>query len=176
VYPNKNGTKEVDLPAADLIDNPFVIQCYDSSSLPRDPAARKQQVIEDMQAGLLDPDEGRRLIEYPDLSQNEKLQNAAEERILKILDDIVEEGLYTPPDPFMNLQLGLKLVTEYYNLYAATNLEEEKMQMLRDFFSQINVLIQAAMPPAPPQAPMQPQAGPEPRPTSPMVPNVPVAG
>jgi len=176
VYPNKNGTKEVDLPAADLIDNPFVIQCYDSSSLPRDPAARKQQVIEDMQAGLLDPDEGRRLIEYPDLSQNEKLQNAAEERILKILDDIVEDGLYTPPDPFMNLQLGLKLVTEYYNLYAATNLEEEKMQMLRDFFSQINVLIQAAKPPAPPQAPMQPQAGPEPRPTSPMVPNVPAAG
>jgi hypothetical protein len=173
VYPNKDGTKEVDLPHANLVDNPFVIQCYDSSSLPRDPAARKQQVIEDMQAGLLDPDEGRRLIEYPDLSQNDKLQNAAEERILKILDDIVEEGKYTPPDPFTNLQLASKLCTEYYNLYSTTNLEESKLQMLRDYFSQINLLVQAATPPPPPVAPM---AGPEPRPISPMVPNVPVAG
>ena len=48
--------------------------------------------------------EGRRLMNFPDLEQNEKLDNASEERIFKYLDAIVEDGKYTPPDSFMDLQ------------------------------------------------------------------------
>src|ERR1043165_6360028 len=40
IYPNKNGIKEIELPKIEMLDDPFVIQCYDSSMLPRDPAGR----------------------------------------------------------------------------------------------------------------------------------------
>lgn len=146
VYPNKDGTKEIDLPKADLLEDP-VIQCFDASSLPRDPSGRLQKVTEMMQGGLISPDEGRRLIDYPDIEQVDKLANASEERILQALDEIVETGKYTPPDPFMDLMLAKKLVTQYYNLYAPAKLEESKQQKLRDFFTQILTLEQAAMPP-----------------------------
>lgn len=168
VYPNKDGTREIDLPAASLLEDTFVIQCFDSSSLPRDPAGRLSKVTELIQAGMIDIKEGRRLLDYPDLQQNEKLENASEERILKILDDIVGEGEYTPPDPFMDLQLALKLSNQYYNLYSTAKLEPEREQMLRTFNTQVNDLVMASMPPAP--APETALASPEPVPTTPLLP------
>lgn len=176
VYPNKNGTKEIDLPKAALIEDTFVIQCFTQSSLPKDPAGRLQKVTEMVQSGMISLQEGRRLLDYPDLEQIEKLANAAEERILQILDDIVDTGKYTPPDPFMDLALATTLTTQYINLYASAKLEESKAQKLRDFFSQIQAIKQAAMPPPMPgpAAPgVQPTAAPEPQPTSPLVPNNP---
>lgn len=173
VYPNKDGTKEINLPDAKELKDPYVIQCYDASSLPRDPAGRLQKVTEMMQAGLVTPQEGRRLLDFPDIQQVDKLANASEERILKILDEIVEEGKYTPPDPFMDLALATQLVTQYYNLYSTAKLDEEKAQLLRDFFSQLQALKQAAMPPAPlPQAPGAQMALPQGLPQSDLLANV----
>lgn len=174
VYPNKDGTREIDLPDFKILkEDPFVIQCYESSSLPKDPAGRLQKVTEMMQSGLISTDLGKRLLDFPDTAQSDKLDNAAEERILKILDEIVEDGKYTPPDPFMNIQKAEELVTKYYNLYAEAKLEEERCQMLRDFFSQVQTMKQAALPPAP-VAPMgAPQAVPQSRPVSDVLPNAP---
>ena len=172
VYPNKNGTREIDLPKADMLKDTYVIQCFDASSLPRSPAGRLQTVTEMMQAGLISPQEGRRLLDYPDIEKVDKLDIAGEERILKILDDIVDDGKYVPPDPFMDLELANKLVTQYYNLYATADLEEEKAQLLRDFFTQVQELKQVAMQAMAPQI-GQAMAVPEAAPVSEMLPNVP---
>ncbi len=181
VYPNKNGTKQIDLPKADLLQDPFVIQCFNMSSLPRDPSGRMAKVTEMIQSGMISIKEGRRLLDYPDLDQMERLANASEERIFQILDQIVEDGIYTPPDPFMDLQTATELVVQYYNLYSSAKLEEERAQMLRDFFTQVGALKQATQSPAPPMgapgappggaAPNTPQAQPMPQPQSPLVPN-----
>jgi len=183
VYPNKNGTKEIDLPKAALIEDEFIVQCFTQSSLPKDPAGRLQKVTEMMQAGMITMQEGRRLLDYPDLEQVEKLANAAEERILQILDDIIETGKYTPPDPFMDLALATTLTTQYINMYASAKLEESKMELLRNFFTQVQAIQSAAMPPPMPGAqpgqqpgqPGTPTAVPAAPPVSPMLPNAPQA-
>lgn len=179
IYPNKDGTKQIDLPKMSLLEDPFVIQCFNMSSLPKDPAGRMQKITEMVQSGMITIKEGRRLLDYPDLDQMEKLANASEERIFQVLDKIVEDGNYTPPDPFMDIQLATELAVQYYNLYVAAGLEESKAQMLRDFFTQLQTLKQAAMPPAPGgtpgAAPGSPPAGanasPEALPSSPLIPN-----
>lgn len=175
VYPNKNGTKEIDLPKADLLRDSFVIQCFNMSSLPRDPAGRMAKITEMIQAGMISIKEGRRLLDYPDLEQVERLANASEERIFQILDEIVEDAEYTPPDPFMDLQLANDLSVQYYNLYSSAKLEPEKSEMLRNFFKQVQALKQAAQPPQPQMpmagAPNTPQASPQPQAQSPLVPN-----
>lgn len=160
VYPNKDGTKEIDLPKADLLDNP-IIQCFDSSSLPRDPSGRLQKVTELMQSGLLSPDEGRRLLDFPDIEQVNKLKTAREERILQVLDQIIESGKYTPVDPFTDLLKAEELVVNYINLYGPAKLEESKMQLLRNYFTQIQTMKQAALPPPMPGMPAGP-GGPAP--------------
>lgn len=174
IYPNKDGTKEIDLPKMSFLKDPFVIQCFNESALPRTPAGRMATVTEQVQAGMLTLKEGRRLMRFPDIEQNEKLDNASEERIFQILDKIVEDGEYTPPDPFIDLDLATTLVVQYINLYKAAKLEDDKADLLETFFTQVQAMKAASMPP--PQAlPAAPQANPEPAPTSPLVPNGPAA-
>ena len=170
VYPNKDGTKEIDLPAMKFLKDPFVIQCFTESALPRTPAGRIQTVTELVQAGILTIKEGARLMRFPDLEQNERLDNAAEERIYQQLDSIVEDGKFIEPDVFLDLNLAQQLVVKYINLYLACKLEESKADMLRDYFKQVQALMQAATPPPQPQA-NQPQATAQPLPQSPLVPN-----
>jgi hypothetical protein len=172
VYPNKDGTREIDLPAMKFLQDPFVIQCFTESALPRTPAGRIATVTEQVQAGMLTLKEGRRLMHFPDLEQNEVLDKASEERIYKILDDIIEKAKYTEPDTFMDLELATQIVVQYINLYLAADLEEEKADLLKEFFVQCQTLIQAAQPPPMPAAPT-PQANPQAAPTSPLIPNAP---
>lgn len=170
VYPNKNSAKEIDLTKADLVKDTFVIQCFNMSSLPRDPAGRLAKVTEMIQGGMLTLREGRRLLDFPDLEQVEKLANAGEERIFKYLDEIVEDGQYTGPDPFMDADLAIELSVQYYNLYAACKLEEDRCEMLRTFFAQAKALKETALAAAQPQV-AQPMAAPQPQAQSPLVPN-----
>ena len=142
---------------------------------PRDPAGRLQKVTEMIQSNMVTIQEGRRLLDFPDLGQIETLANAAEERIFCYLDEIIEDGKYTGPDQFMNLQKATEIVTQYINLYSTCKLEESKMQMLRDFFTQIQDLQMAAQPPAPMtgQLPANNLAVPQPLPQSPTLPQGP---
>lgn len=142
----RKGTKEIELPDIKLLKDPFVIQAYVQSALPKEPAGRLQKITEMIQSNMISIQEGRRLLDFPDLGQIETLANASEERIFKCLDDIIEDGKYEGPDQFMNLAKATEIVTQYINLYSTCNLEEEKMQMLRDFFAEIQDLQMAAMP------------------------------
>lgn len=178
VYPNKNGIREIDLPKASLLKDSYVIQCFNMSSLPRDPAGRMQKVVDMIQSGMITLREGRRLLDFPDTQQMDMLANASEERIFKYLDEIVESGKYTPPDPLMDLDLAIELSVQYYNLYVAAKLEQDKADMLLDFKSQCDAIkAEAAAAMAPPTigAPMPgatpPQATAEPLPQSPLVSN-----
>lgn len=173
VYPNKDGTKEINVPQMALLKDTYVIKCFTESSLPKQPAGRIQAVTEMVQAGMTTIKEGRRLMNAPDLEDDERLANASEERIFQILDRIVEKGEYTPPDPFLDLQLATTLTVQYINLYLAAKLEEDKADLLRKFFTQTQTLIQGSQPVAPPAPQPIPTAGPMPAPTSPLVPNTP---
>lgn len=154
VYPNKDGTREVDLPEAVVLRDTYIIQCFEESSLPRDPAGRQARLSEMLAAGEITNQEFRRLSALPDLQQSDSLANALEERILKSLDDIVEKGKrgYNPPDAFIldPSDLATTLCVNYINKYIITDIEESKMTLLRDWFTHVQVLKKQALPPAPP--------------------------
>lgn len=151
----RKGTKEIDLPKLTLLQDPFVIQAYTESSLPKDPAGRLSKVTEMIQSNMVTIQDGMRLLDYPDLEQVETLKTAAQERIYCYLDNIVESGKYEGPDIFMPIPKAEEIVVQYINLYATCKLEEAKMGYLRNFYTQIQDLKQAAMPP-----PMQGAAAP----------------
>ena len=181
VYPSKHGIEQVALPKADLVKDTYVIQCFAASSLPRDPSGRLAKVTELVQAGMIDIREGRRLMDFPDLQQEERLANAAEERILKVLDGIVDNAKPAAVDPFMDAGLAVKLSTQYYNLYEGNGLSEERAALLRAFHTQAVAAVAAANPQVPQASPGMPGAPTpggtspqlaqaEPLPTSPLIP------
>lgn len=171
IYPGNKSLVQVSFPGIKLDEEDFTIQAFPKSAYSNDPAFRKQEVIEDMQGGLLDPQEGRRLLDFPDLKQVNDLLNAPEERIFQLLDKIVEDGDYISPDPTMDLKLAEVKTLQYINKFAQEELEQDRMQMLHTFLSQIQAINMQGMQAMP--APMaQPQANPMPTPQSDLVPNV----
>lgn len=158
VYPGKDGTREIDFKNIGRIKDTFIIQCFEESSLPKDPAGRQAKLSEMLAAGEINTQEFRRLSNFPDLKQSDQLAEALENRILYCLDDIIEHGVKNfkdiAPDPYMldPTNLAETLCVNYINRYAVLNLEEPKMQALRDWLTQVQTLKGQAMPPAPIQA------------------------
>lgn len=163
LYVGKDGTRQVFLKdLKKLTDNP-VIQCFEESSLPKDPAGRQAKISEMLAAGEITNQEFRRLSNFPDLEQDDKLAAALEERILHALDEIVENGdknyASIAPDTFIldPTDMATLKVTQYINLYSTLELEEEKLQVLRTWFTQVQSLKAQANPP-PPQPGLPPPA------------------
>lgn len=159
VYPGKNGIQQVDFKAISTLKDSYIIQIFEESSLPKDPAGRQAKLSEMLAAQEITQSEFRRLSRFPDLEQSDQLANALEERILHDLDQIIDEGEegYTAPDPFIldPTDMATTLTVQYINKYSVTDIEEEKMQLLRDYFTQIQDLKAAATPPPAPQMPEQ---------------------
>jgi hypothetical protein len=171
--PGSRFIKTIDWKDVNLDDDDFILQVYPVSKLPTDPEGRLATIQEMMQAGLIDPQAGRRLLDFPDLEAEESLGNASSDYLHKILDKIVEDEDFTPPEPFDDLTKAQQLAMEYYAQGKLNNLEDSKLELLRKFMKQVQIL---QTPPAPPMQGLQPggppQAVPMPPPQSNMIPNV----
>lgn len=175
--PGASGFSEIDFAkdVGEFKDEEFILQCFPVSQLPRDPAGRTQTVQEWVQAGWLTPRQGRKLMDFPDLQAADSLANAQEELIQKTLDAIVDDGEYAPPEPTDDLALAKETCLHYIQLYRRLELDEDKLGMLRDWNSQVDMLMMRAMAPAvapmagPPAAGV-PQASPMPAPQSQLLP------
>lgn len=170
--PGRRFIEKINWKDVDLENDEFVLQIYPVSKLPTDPEGRLAAIQEMMEGGLITPEVGRRLLDFPDLDAEENLGNATQDYLHKILDDMVEDGKFTPPEPFDNLVQAQKLALEYYAQGKLNNLKESRLELLRRFMRQIGTLEQMANPaPVLPPAPV-PQANPAPAPVSDLVPNV----
>lgn len=170
--PNKTFLETIDWSQIDLDNSDFYLKIFPVSALPNDPAGRLQTVQEYVQAGFMSPRTARKLLDFPDVEQIEDLQNASEDYLHMILEKMIEDAYYTPPEPFDDLALAKELALEYYAQGKLNNLEEEKLDLLRQFIDQVALLVQRAMPPAPMPGAI-PQANPQAMPSSDLIANVP---
>lgn len=183
--PNQAGFDMVDFKKdiGTLKGSEFVQQCFPVSKLPTDPAGRLATIQEYIQAGFITPRQGRRALDFADLDSIESLANAQEDMLTKVLDAIVDDGEYQPPEPTDDLSMASEMVIEYIQRYRALGLEDDKLELLRTFNTQIQYLMdaaaKAAAPPAsPPGMPAPangPQAAPMAPPQSDLIPNAPGA-
>lgn len=171
--PGKRFIESIDWKDVDLDDDEFQLQIYPVSKLPNDPAGRLATIQEMMQGGLISPEVGKRLLDYPDLEAEQNLANASSDYLHKILDEMVEDGKYTAPDPFDNLVEAKRLCLEYYAQGKLNDLAEDRLELLRNFSDAVTTLqnqaMEALQPPMP--APGVAPANPEATPTSPLIPN-----
>lgn len=181
-----NFIEEVDWADVDLDEDEYVMKCFPVSSLPQDPEGRLATIQEWVQAGWITPRQGKRLMDFPDLEMATNLANAAEDYLTMILERMVDEGVYTVPDPLDDLMLARELALEFYQRGKYQKLEEDRLQLLRDFLVQIQGIEDQAAAQAAMQAQQQalqagglgapgpaaqPQAAPEPTPTNELIPN-----
>ena len=135
-----------------------------------------QQIQEWVQAGWITPRTAKRIQDFPDLEAVEQLENAKEDYLHMVFEKILDDGEYTAPEPFDDLQMAKQLFLDYYAYAKCNGVEEDKLEMLRNFNEQVDLLIQKATPPSP-TAPgsMSPQASPMAPPQSDLIQNTPQA-
>lgn len=180
--PERRAMKPVRMTARELDDSDWNLQCFPTSSLPKDPAGRLATIQEYIQAGFMSPRQGRRALDFPDLEAVESLANAEEDLLTKLLDAICDEGEYDPPEPTDDLQLAKELVVEYINRGRMQGLDDDRLELLRTWSAQVDALMAqaaAAVMPPPGAMPMGPEGGaqavPEAAPVSQLLPNAPGA-
>ena len=179
-YRGKNFMERIRWQDVDLENDQYEMQIFPVSQLPNTPSGRLDTIQEMMQAGLIDRDTGLQLLDFPDLEGAANQQLAAVELIQQVMERFLDGGEYIPPDPHMNLELGVKMMRNALLRARIDGAPESVQESFRDWLLDAqNILTPpqdvAPMPGAAPQPPA-PMASPEAAPTSPLLPNVPGGG
>jgi hypothetical protein len=177
MFPSTTFVEEIDWKDINLDDDEYVMKAFPTSSLADDMTGRLSDIQELMQAGMISPRTGRKLLRTPDLEMADTLANAAEDLLHRVYETMLKQGPegYRPPEPQMDLQLAMQLGTMYYNYASFHNAPEEIKAVVRRFMIAVSELLGTTAPP-PPAAALaagSPQAVPAPAPVSQLLPNVP---
>ena len=133
----------------DLREDQYRMKVYPASLLPTTPAARLQTVIEMAQAGLIDKAETRSLLDFPDIEQFNRLATAQIDEAEMLVEQILENGIYYPPEPFSNLELHLKYFQAAYTRARTDNVPEDRLELMRLYMQECMALLQPPAPPLP---------------------------
>jgi hypothetical protein len=173
--PGSSFLQTVDWAEVQMEEDQYMMQIFPVSALSNTPAAKLQEVQELMQAGLLDKDEGMRLLDFPDLKAMYNRKNSPVEDIHRTIERFVDTGEYEAPEPYQNLPYGLTTMQEAYLMYKADGAPDEILDLFRRWITDAHEILDAATQPPPavlgqPQ-PGQPQIGPDGQPlAAPMAP------
>ena len=134
--------EQIDWKKINLSEDMYGLNVFPTSLLPTTPAARLQSVIDLSQSGLLqDPSTLVKLLEFPDIEAVTKLMTADSDIIDLIVERITMEGLYTPPEPYMNLRLCITRVQQAYIRAKINSVPEKKLSLLRKFIQECENLL-----------------------------------
>ncbi len=168
--PDKKFVERIDWADIDLDEESYVMQAFPVSSLPSTPAARQETVAEWVQQGWVSQEEGRMLLDFPDLEHSTNLAVAAIEDIDRTVDWMLSGKDYLPPEPFQNLQLGVQRCQSAYLRARMENYPPERLELLQNWILQAQAMLQPEAPPTDPAAvmpPAPPAPGTEPAPQLP---------
>lgn len=177
--PDRKFIDSIKWSEVDLKDDEFITQVFPTSMLPSTPEGRFQKVVEMIQAGMIPPDEGMKLLDFPDLESFQGLQLAAVEDMDMVIEQIIDRGVYVGPEPYQNLQMGIQKMQSAYLRAKMNSVSEERLELIRRWIAEADAMMQQALAaslPAPtpgmlapgPEAPANPQA----TPVSELLPNV----
>lgn len=159
--PGSDFLKTIKWEDVSMENDQYMMQIFPTSALSSTPSARLAEVQELMQAGLVSKEDGMKLLDFPDLKSYYNMTNSGVEDIERQIELMVDKMEYQAPEPFQNLQYGIKKMQQAYLMYKSQNAPEELLEMFRQWMSDANeLLVIASQPPAPaPGALPPPEAG-----------------
>lgn len=125
----------------DIEEDKFIMDIFPTSLLPTQPSGRLAKVQELMQAGFIDKEMGLSLLDFPDLQAYMGLANANINITKKMIDTMLEDGVYTSPEPFMNLEGAIKMTQAAYLEAKEASVPEHRLELLRRFMDDCEYML-----------------------------------
>jgi hypothetical protein len=130
---------------------------FPTSAFPTTPAAKIQVLQEMLGSGVIDQQSFYELaLDVPDLESVRNRVVAPIELIHKRLSKMLYDNVYLPPEPTMDLTLAMREASLAIQRAEIDDVPEERVDLLRQFVTHVQVLQAAAMPPPPPPMAMPP--------------------
>lgn len=147
----------------------YTIQMFATAFLARTPGAAFDDVKDLMQSELIDADEARALMDFPDLQRVFDLRNSARDHYEQCIESILDKDHLVLPEPYDgldNLKLGKLIIQDAYNRARVEAVEESKLKLFRQWLDACVGLIEAAEADAlakqqPPQQTAPPEMAPQ---------------
>jgi len=134
----------IDWKEVDMDEDKYLMDIFPTSSLSNTPSGRLQDVQELLQAGFITPEDGKRLLDFPDLEAYSSLEQSDTDNIMKNIDIMMSKGKYITPEPYQNLQLVVKKTQQAYLKYKVENAPESRLELLRRHMEDANNLLELA--------------------------------
>lgn len=144
----KNFIETIEWKDVDLDEDKYVMSVYPTNFLPRTPEGQLQFTQELVESGYIDQQEALSLLNFPDLQGFFRVRTAAIDDITMIIEKIVDDSDYTPPEPYMDLSLAIKMMQSALLRGKTDGVPEGKLELMKRFIDQCqDIMIQATTPP-----------------------------
>ncbi len=158
VAPGKNNAERMNWSEVKMPKDAYTVQLFAANFLSRTPAGLFDDIQDLMNMQLIDPNTARKLLDFPDLQHVFDMQNAALDNFESQIEKILDGGSMLNPQPFDDLQLGIRTYREAYNKARLDEVPETAQEKMREWIEQAQALLaKSQMAAAPPAAPSQPQ-------------------
>jgi hypothetical protein len=145
-HPGKNLLRAYKVADSDLPDDEFSVTVAPSSALPHDPAGRQETVSQLYSAGLVDQEQAKNLIGWPDLEGELNVENAESEYIDMLIDTYLdaEQGKFTAfdyqaPEGFlMNKMYALRRFT---SAWARARIDQSALPPAEQAVAEFNIAL-----------------------------------
>jgi hypothetical protein len=180
-------TQEIKWTDVQIAKSSYSLRVFKLSALSQSGAAKQQQIDTWFAEGSITRAIKMRLEQVPDIDGFQNLANASLDYIDTVLDGIVFDGEYEPPEPWLDLQSASETSQSRYLMEKQRNLlagpgkgtPQKHLDMVIQWMSQVQELIDDAAPAPganafgiqPPAAPPQGPGGAAPQAPFPIAPN-----
>lgn len=130
-----DGALDIKWKDVSLDEQSYIMQCYPSNLLPKEPAGRLATVLDLMNGGLVTPAQGSQLLDFPDIEGVMRFQNSAANDIMRVIQGFLE-GKYEAPNPIQDLQNGVPTMQSAYLYFKGKKLPDDKLDMFSRWIDQ----------------------------------------
>lgn len=143
--------REIKFKDVNLSETDYVMQVFPASALARTPAAKMEQVsfLLSMPEPVIDSEEARDLLDFPDLEASRKLAAAPRNVVKTHVESMIQDGEVRDPVPESDIDWAYGYCLRSTALAVESGAPEEHVDLLRRYTSLILEMKQAAAP-APP--------------------------
>lgn len=127
-----------------LDDESYVLKIFPASEFSTLPTARIAEVTNLMNSGLASRDMALEVLNLPDLDRQMDLELAPVRYLQFITDEMLNDGKYRPPTPFMDLQKAKQICLQKINQAYLTKVPQNRISVLERFMSQVQAMINKA--------------------------------
>lgn len=128
----------------DVSKDDYIMKMYPTSMLPTEPAGRIATIEGWINSGLIPPDEGLRLLDFPDIEDYRSLKDSPIDLLHLVLNEMLYKGKYMAPEPFMDLSRGIGFMQDALQRAMIDEAPESRLQLIRDWIEQARVMMQSA--------------------------------